>query len=569
MPRPKPPPTPNGSTDLAASDFKGSHANDMEAMFALPPPAMRSETHPQSRGSKLTHSRENSDIGIAQSTPPFSPQDKPLTGSPRHKRTASGVVKMGADANSASADPRSAYALPPPPSRARKIIQMKPKAQPSTTSSPTSDADYIPPGASAAASAHSTVAATKSTTSQHAASTTSTNASNSKRKQPSATSAAGRKIARKTAHSIIERRRRSKMNEEFGVLKDMIPACEGVEMHKLAILQAGIEYVKYLEGCVSQLKAENAKHGGKVRSSSSARMQIDTTVHDEEMDSDDEEERDEDDEQDDFVDDAVVAPSVPATKNRSNRHSTTGPNEWSLRDSRKSSVASFSGSSAYPSPHITSQKDDSNSGVGSRKRPILPSSMSSYTASPSQAGMVSSATPTPTLLSPAFNSIHFSPDLARTQTNSSVGKSAGSGSGAFSIGTSSSWTSVNTAPPGSASVSNPSPSMLPLPSPKAALGLPLPHSTVTALHLPPQYNAAIQREREAGNHSPSAVSDASGNAEATASAALMMLTNDWRGSGRPDQAIGPSTQSQSVPGGGADSRDRGGKGMSVRDLLSS
>ena len=50
-------------------------------------------------------------------------------------------------------------------------------------------------------------------------------------------SAAGRKTARKTAHSLIERRRRGKMNEEFGVLKDMIPACTGQEMHKLAILQ--------------------------------------------------------------------------------------------------------------------------------------------------------------------------------------------------------------------------------------------------------------------------------------------------------------------------------------------
>lgn len=52
-----------------------------------------------------------------------------------------------------------------------------------------------------------------------------------------ATSAAGRRSARKTAHSIIERRRRSKMNEEFGVLKDLIPACAGQDMHKLAILQ--------------------------------------------------------------------------------------------------------------------------------------------------------------------------------------------------------------------------------------------------------------------------------------------------------------------------------------------
>ena len=59
------------------------------------------------------------------------------------------------------------------------------------------------------------------------------------KKQPSSTSVAGKKLARKTAHSVIERRRRSKMNEEFGVLKAMIPACTDQEMHKLAILQVG------------------------------------------------------------------------------------------------------------------------------------------------------------------------------------------------------------------------------------------------------------------------------------------------------------------------------------------
>lgn len=57
-----------------------------------------------------------------------------------------------------------------------------------------------------------------------------------KEKQLKPASAAGRKIARKTAHSLIERRRRSKINEEFSVLKNMIPACTG-EMHKLSILQ--------------------------------------------------------------------------------------------------------------------------------------------------------------------------------------------------------------------------------------------------------------------------------------------------------------------------------------------
>lgn len=69
---------------------------------------------------------------------------------------------------------------------------------------------------------------------------TSATANGGKKKQASNTTAAGRKIARKTAHSLIERRRRSKMNEEFGVLKDMIPACRGQEMHKLAILQVCI-----------------------------------------------------------------------------------------------------------------------------------------------------------------------------------------------------------------------------------------------------------------------------------------------------------------------------------------
>ena len=70
----------------------------------------------------------------------------------------------------------------------------------------------------------------------------------------STTTTAGKKTARKTAHSIIERRRRSKMNEEFETLKGMIPACRGQSMHKLSILQAGIDYMRYLEQCVRDLK---------------------------------------------------------------------------------------------------------------------------------------------------------------------------------------------------------------------------------------------------------------------------------------------------------------------------
>jgi hypothetical protein len=70
---------------------------------------------------------------------------------------------------------------------------------------------------------------------------------NNKRKQAGTSTAQGRKIARRTAHSLIERRRRCKMNDEFAVLKEMIPGCKGQDMHKLSILQASIEYMRYLE----------------------------------------------------------------------------------------------------------------------------------------------------------------------------------------------------------------------------------------------------------------------------------------------------------------------------------
>ncbi len=110
-----------------------------------------------------------------------------------------------------------AFSLPPPPTRSRTIIQMKPKPQ------------------TAEDSAKSVQQGFKGS---HKKSSSSSNAmASAGKKQPSSTSVAGKKIARKTAHSVIERRRRSKMNEEFGTLKAMIPACTDQEMHKLAILQ--------------------------------------------------------------------------------------------------------------------------------------------------------------------------------------------------------------------------------------------------------------------------------------------------------------------------------------------
>ncbi|OBT49963.1 hypothetical protein VE04_09683, partial [Pseudogymnoascus sp. 24MN13] len=130
---------------------------------------------------------------------------------PAAKPSASTGRKRTSTAESSAAKGAEPFDLPPPPTRTRKIIQMKPSAAPSTAAS----ADEQP-AETAAASKHS----------------------RPRRRPPRA------------------RRRRSKMNEEFGVLKDMIPACKG-EMHKLAILQASIEYVRYLEDCIAQLKSQN------------------------------------------------------------------------------------------------------------------------------------------------------------------------------------------------------------------------------------------------------------------------------------------------------------------------
>lgn len=534
MPRPRPPPTPTSSTDLQALE-KTVQVSDLETVFTLPPPALRSneaDTHTRPEDSKSATQKNSIAIPMSQNTPPISPKDKPLTASPRHKRTASGAFKSSSQ-QSFDIRANSSYELPPPPSRARKIIQMKPKPTATAQSSPDSDASYQP-SASAASVANP---GPKSTGTSR----------NSKQKQPSATSAAGRKIARKTAHSIIERRRRSKMNEEFGVLKDMIPACEGVEMHKLAILQAGIEYVRYLEGCVAQLKAENEKRS----TVDLNRRQVKNQMADE---ADEEAEQ----ENGDDTGEDLSRPNSPVRQQGFVDPSPTG--KWSLRDSRNTSIASSS-SSSYPSPYLLSQPQSQfEHHVQVKKQGPDPTARSGSSialadqSSPQSIG--SSATPTPTLLSPAFNGIHFSPNLDGLQTNSSASLSAGSGSpGLVAPSTSSSWATVNRS-------SDPSPKLQPLPSPTSAMHLSLPH--------PPSFQLAgsslqLSRpldsghyDREAHSSSPGGLSDVSATAEATASAALMMLTNEWRGGGR--------NNSHASRLGGSHGKV---KGMSVRDLLTS
>ncbi|KAI1112841.1 hypothetical protein F5Y14DRAFT_244534 [Nemania sp. NC0429] len=227
MPRPKMPPTPASSTEIKGQD----HSNKLSSLqltFELPPSAIT----PGSEASKSSSGPKMSPVSPTSNLPYLQPSE---------------TVK--ARRRSAATQQKDTFALPPPPTRSRKIIQMKPCPQDEPTAAPAPTK-----GSSGTASGGQ---------SRHAAGSGVASASGSKttttttKKQPSATSAAGRKIARKTAHSLIERRRRSKMNEEFAVLKGLIPACTG-EMHKLAILQASIEYVRYLEDCITKLKAQHA-----------------------------------------------------------------------------------------------------------------------------------------------------------------------------------------------------------------------------------------------------------------------------------------------------------------------
>ncbi|KAK1074691.1 hypothetical protein LTR12_008932 [Friedmanniomyces endolithicus] len=226
MPRPVPPPTPGSSSDLRGKEPSGGSIT--APAFNLPPTAYQELD--RLSNSSSTPSVNGSDSSYRPVSPP-SPADLSRK-RPATMRSGPAVIT------------KDDFALPPPPTRSRKIIQMKPK----DSSSGSQQQQALPAAAQTAITSPPAVGRTPSTASQ----------AGGKRKQNNTgATAAGRKIARKTAHSLIERRRRSKMNEEFGVLKDMIPACKGQEMHKLAILQASIEYLRYLEQCVTDLQAQN------------------------------------------------------------------------------------------------------------------------------------------------------------------------------------------------------------------------------------------------------------------------------------------------------------------------
>ena len=72
-----------------------------------------------------------------------------------------------------------------------------------------------------------------------------------------------RRMARKIAHSDIERRRRTKINHQFDELKELIPACKQFKsssggdagLHKLVILQHAVEYIRHLKSCIESVES--------------------------------------------------------------------------------------------------------------------------------------------------------------------------------------------------------------------------------------------------------------------------------------------------------------------------
>jgi hypothetical protein len=139
------------------------------------------------------------------------------------------------------------YTIPPPPNLKRKIIQVSPGTSGARAAKMPRTLRPKPTPAAAATSAATTTRAANAS------------ALNEEKLKISEK----RKHARKTAHSEIERRRRSKINMQFDALKELVPACHnnnntggngsgngGNGLHKLVILQATVEYIRYLKDCL-------------------------------------------------------------------------------------------------------------------------------------------------------------------------------------------------------------------------------------------------------------------------------------------------------------------------------
>ncbi|EGX45027.1 hypothetical protein AOL_s00173g128 [Orbilia oligospora ATCC 24927] len=247
---PRLPPTPKPSTELAP---RRTPRLSIDASFNLGPAAITLSPEVLKTASSA-HT-----VAATHQAPPLSPTspfsltpinpDEPRVQQRRRTSSSAGTTTSK----------RKDVVIGPPPTRQHPIIQMKPR-------------EVVP-------------AIVEDTTTKAVAGT---------KRKATGVSAAKRKIARKTAHSEIERRRRSKMNDQFAKLKSMVPACKNQDMHKLAILEATTEYLAYLEEAIKVYRnagSDSVVHSPPTFSAS------DSGPGDEMIDYDDEE----DDEADDFA----------------------------------------------------------------------------------------------------------------------------------------------------------------------------------------------------------------------------------------------------------------------------
>ena len=65
-----------------------------------------------------------------------------------------------------------------------------------------------------------------------------------------------RKLARKASHTIIERRRRDKINYRLSQLKEMIPSCSDRTLHKLDILDETVAYIEHIQAKLKLLESQ-------------------------------------------------------------------------------------------------------------------------------------------------------------------------------------------------------------------------------------------------------------------------------------------------------------------------
>ncbi|PTB61401.1 hypothetical protein BBK36DRAFT_1043879, partial [Trichoderma citrinoviride] len=234
MPRPALPPTPGSSSDIRGKDGV-QQLSALQLAFELPPPAIHDASSSSSSSSPVdpklsplssanrppssaaTSGLAGLDVAPSPRTVVYPMQAAETVKSRRRSSAATTTKESSSKANTTTSS-SSTFALPPPPTRSRKIIQMKPRttaagansASTTTTTKESFGRANIAGRASAAAKTAAPDAAGSGPGGASAKGGDTPSNNSNKKKQPSATSAAGRKIARKTAHSLIERRRRSK-----------------------------------------------------------------------------------------------------------------------------------------------------------------------------------------------------------------------------------------------------------------------------------------------------------------------------------------------------------------------